>query len=93
MQIRIKLDREDDGRWIADVPAVGGLLYGDSRRAAIDRAKECALEVLAGRIRAAEERAPDSINFVVSDPPRPRGGRKRPVARRGLRLGSEVLTP
>jgi predicted RNase H-like HicB family nuclease len=67
VRITIKLAREDDGRWIAHAPSVGILVYGSSRREAVDRAKECCFEVLSGRVRAGEEPS-TSISFVIVSP-------------------------
>ena len=50
MQFTIELDREVDGRWIADIPALNLLLYGDSRDDAVQKAKSAALEIIADRI-------------------------------------------
>ncbi len=48
---RVELDREDDGRWIAEVPDLSGVLcYGASRDEAIARAQALALRVLAERL-------------------------------------------
>lgn len=55
MKLKIDTDRDADGRWIAEVRALPGVVvYGDSQRAAIDRAKVLALRVLADRIEHAE---------------------------------------
>lgn len=35
MQLTIELDREVDGRWIAEVPELNIVLYGDSRQDAL----------------------------------------------------------
>jgi hypothetical protein len=35
MKLTIELDRETDGRWIAEVPELNVLLYGESRQDAI----------------------------------------------------------
>lgn len=44
----VEFDREDDGRWIADVPALPGcLVYGRTRRTALDRARRLAAQVVA----------------------------------------------
>lgn len=52
----IELDRENDGRWIAEVPALPGVIcYGASRDEAIASAKALALRVLADRIEHGEE--------------------------------------
>jgi len=48
---RIDLDREEDGRWIADIDAIpGALAYGSSREEAIAKVEALALRVIAGRI-------------------------------------------
>jgi len=60
MKLTIELDRETDGRWIAEVPELNILLYGDSRPDAIQRAESAAREVLLDRI-AHGELPPDSV--------------------------------
>jgi predicted RNase H-like HicB family nuclease len=50
MKLTIALCREIDGRWIADVPELNILLYGDSKEDAIGKAKEAAREIIADRI-------------------------------------------
>lgn len=50
MQFTIELDREVDGRWIADIPALNVLLYGDSKEDAVIRAEQAAKEIIADRI-------------------------------------------
>jgi predicted RNase H-like HicB family nuclease len=59
MKLTIELDREVDGRWIAEVPELNVVLYGDSRQNAIERAQFAAKEVLQDRI-AHGELPPDS---------------------------------
>jgi predicted RNase H-like HicB family nuclease len=45
--MKIEVDREDDGRWIAEVPDLPGVMaYGDSRNEAISKAEALVLEVL-----------------------------------------------
>jgi predicted RNase H-like HicB family nuclease len=54
--LRVQLDREEDGRWIAEVPELPGVLvYGQSREEAIERAKALALRVMADRLEHGEE--------------------------------------
>lgn len=51
----IELDREEDGRWIAEIPDLPGVLcYGASRDEAIARVQALALRVLAERLEHAE---------------------------------------
>lgn len=56
MEFSIELDREVDGRWIAEVPALpGAIVYGATRAEAISRAKALALHVIADRIEHGED--------------------------------------
>ena len=50
MKLTIELDREADGRWIAEVPELNVLLYGDSRQEAILRAQTAAQEIVRDRV-------------------------------------------
>lgn len=52
----IELEQEQDGRWIAEVPELPGVMvYGKNRREAIAKAEALALRVLADRIEHGEE--------------------------------------
>jgi predicted RNase H-like HicB family nuclease len=47
----IELEREDDGRWIAEVPDLPGVLsYGNTRDEAVARVQALALRVIAERL-------------------------------------------
>lgn len=51
MSLTVELEQETDGRWIAEVPELPGVLaYGQSRDEAIRQAQALALRVLADRI-------------------------------------------
>jgi len=63
MRLTIELDRELDGRWIAEVPELNVLLYGDSKEDAIQRAQSAAREIVLDRI-AHGELPPDSADAV-----------------------------
>jgi predicted RNase H-like HicB family nuclease len=63
MKLTIELDPEVDGRWIAEVPELNVLLYGESRQDAIERAQSAAREILLDRI-AHGEVPPDSANAI-----------------------------
>ena len=63
MKLTIELDRENDGRWIAEVPELNILLYGDSKPDAIQRAQSAAREIVLDRI-AHGELPPDSANAI-----------------------------
>jgi predicted RNase H-like HicB family nuclease len=51
MKIRIELDREDDGRWIAEALELPGVMtYGATREEAINNTERLAIEMIADRI-------------------------------------------
>jgi predicted RNase H-like HicB family nuclease len=51
MPLTLEVEQEDDGRWLAEVPELPGVLaYGSSRDEAVSRAQALALRVLADRI-------------------------------------------
>jgi predicted RNase H-like HicB family nuclease len=53
--LRIESEREDDGRWIAEVPALPGVLtYGTSEAEARARVQALALRVIADRLENGE---------------------------------------
>jgi predicted RNase H-like HicB family nuclease len=65
MSFAIELEQEADGRWIAEVPDLPGVLaYGATERAAIAAVEALALRVLADRVELGEAEAPLSISFV-----------------------------
>ena len=64
MKYQIELEREDDGRWIAEVRALAGVLaYGQSRDEAISRVQALALRVLAERLEQGET-APELLTVT-----------------------------
>lgn len=49
--MRLEVEQEDDGRWIAEIPDLPGVLvYGTTRHEAIARAEALALRVIADRL-------------------------------------------
>jgi predicted RNase H-like HicB family nuclease len=55
MRLRMELEREDDGRWLADVAELPGVLAcGDTPDQAVANVMALALRVLADRIEAGE---------------------------------------
>jgi predicted RNase H-like HicB family nuclease len=51
MPLTIEVEQEDDGRWLAEVPDLPGVLaYGQTRAEAIDRVQALSLRVLADRL-------------------------------------------
>jgi predicted RNase H-like HicB family nuclease len=65
MGLSVEIEREEDGRWIAEVPQLPGVLaYGQSREEAIARAQALALRVIAERLEHGE--AAPGIETVFS---------------------------
>jgi predicted RNase H-like HicB family nuclease len=51
MRFTLEIDRETDGRWIAEIPDLPGVMvYGVTREEALSRAKALALRVIAERL-------------------------------------------
>jgi len=52
----VEVEREDDGRWIAEVPDLPGVMtYGQTRDEAVAKVKALALRVMADRLEHGEE--------------------------------------
>ena len=55
MNIAMEFDREEDGRWIAEVPSMPGVMaYGATRDDAENRALALALRVVADKLENGE---------------------------------------
>ncbi len=66
MKFEIECEREDDGRWLAEVPQLPGVLaYGSSADEAMAKAEILALRVLAERLEHGESR-PQSITIAIA---------------------------
>jgi predicted RNase H-like HicB family nuclease len=65
MDLTLEFELEEDGRWLAEVPELPGVLvYGSSADEAMAKAEVLALRVLAERIEQGEAR-PQPIRFVI----------------------------
>ena len=65
MNLTIETEREDDGRWIAEVPQLPGVLaYGNSEDEAASKAEVLALRVLAEQLEQGEAK-PQHINIAI----------------------------
>ena len=52
----MRIEREEDGRWIAEIPELPGVMvYGETRKQAIAKAEALALRVMADRLENNEE--------------------------------------
>jgi len=57
--LQIALELEEDGRFLASVPELPGVMaYGDTEEAALRKAKSIALQVLADMIESGDEVPP-----------------------------------
>lgn len=55
MNLAIELEQEDDGRWIAEIDELDGVLvYGDTKEDAVRNVKSLALRVIADRLENGE---------------------------------------
>jgi predicted RNase H-like HicB family nuclease len=62
VHLSIELDREDDGRWIAEALELPGVMtYGQTREEAIGNTGKLAIEVIADRIKH-DELQPSALN-------------------------------
>ncbi len=64
--IRVQLAREDDGRFLASVPDLPGVMaYGVFEEEAVRKVKSIALQVLADMIESGEE-VPEPIRVLIA---------------------------
>ena len=64
MKFLVEIEKEEDGRWIADVPELPGVMaYGRTSTEAAGKAKALALRVIAERIEHGEE-GPELLNII-----------------------------
>jgi predicted RNase H-like HicB family nuclease len=62
MPFTVKVDREDDGRWFAEVTELPGVLgYGLTRAEAVDKVEALALRVLADKLDHGEPMPPGDM--------------------------------
>jgi predicted RNase H-like HicB family nuclease len=66
MEFEIVFDREEDGRWIAEIESLPGVLvYGATREEAQSKVEALALRVVADQIEIAKT-APEQVRFAVA---------------------------
>jgi predicted RNase H-like HicB family nuclease len=66
MKLKIEVEREEDGRWIAEVPSLPGTLaYGTTEVEARAKVQALALRVLADRLEHGEA-DPDLMNITFA---------------------------
>jgi len=65
--LKIESEQEQDGRWIAEIPALPGVLvYGDTQADAKAKAQALALRVIADRLEHGEELPREIADFFAA---------------------------
>jgi predicted RNase H-like HicB family nuclease len=66
MKLTFETEQEDDGRWLAEVPELPGVLaYGTTQQQALIKAEALALRVLAERLENAEA-LPMDVSIIIA---------------------------
>ena len=68
MAFKIEIDREEDGRWISEIPSLPGVLaYGKNRNEALAKVQALAFRVLADRLEKRKKPAkPATVTFAIA---------------------------
>ena len=65
--LKLEVEREDDGRWVGEVPALAGVLaYGATEAEARANATALALRVIADRIESGEAAPEEARNLFAA---------------------------
>jgi predicted RNase H-like HicB family nuclease len=65
LKFQIELDREEDGRWIAEIAALPGVMaYGKTKQEAVAKVKALALRVLADEVEKEKKDKPLAISIA-----------------------------
>ena len=65
MHFQIEFDREEDGRWIAEITNLpGALAYGNTREEALAAVEAIALRALVDRLEHERESLKSSVEFA-----------------------------
>jgi predicted RNase H-like HicB family nuclease len=66
VNFRIEFEQEDDGRWIADIPKLPGVMaYGATKREAESKVQAIALRVIADTLER-EQTTTDQVKFAAA---------------------------
>lgn len=66
MPLSLEIDREEDGRWIAEIPSLPGCMaYGVTRDEAVRLVEALALRIMAERLEAGNDSEFASFAFAV----------------------------
>jgi predicted RNase H-like HicB family nuclease len=65
--MKVEIELEEDGRWIAEVPALpGAMAYGLSRAEAVSKVEALVLRILADRVENGEDAPELEAVFTVA---------------------------
>jgi predicted RNase H-like HicB family nuclease len=65
--MKVEIELEEDGRWIAEVPALpGAMAYGSSRDEAVSKVEALVLRILADRVENGEDAPELEAVFTVA---------------------------
>lgn len=60
----VEIERETDGRWIAEIPEIpGALAYGETKEGAVSKAYAIALRAVADDVEQLQQDPPQSISL------------------------------
>lgn len=67
MNLEIEYEQEEDGRWLAEIPSLPGVMgYGETAQQAVAKVELLALKILAERIEENEYQAiPIHLSFTA----------------------------
>jgi predicted RNase H-like HicB family nuclease len=66
VNLRIEFEQEEDGRWIADIPDLPGVMaYGSTRQEAESKVQAIALRVVADKLER-EQKTTDHVQFAAA---------------------------
>lgn len=67
MRFEVEFDREDDGRWIAEIVSLpGAMAYGETKEMALAAVEAIALRAVAERLETQHESLKASIEFACA---------------------------
>jgi predicted RNase H-like HicB family nuclease len=67
MRLEVEFDREEDGRWIAEIASLpGAMAYGETRDKALAAVEAIALRILADQLESQHESLKTSVEFACA---------------------------
>jgi predicted RNase H-like HicB family nuclease len=67
LKFQIELDREEDGRWIAEIASLPGVMaYGKTKQQAVAKVKALALRVLADEVEKETQHSTKTLDVSIA---------------------------